>query len=229
MYRVMICEDIAYLCDQYRETLEKDGDFQVVASVHSGIEAVRKAAELRPDIIIMDIEMETAHAGIDASEKILKNNPQTRIIVLSMHSADELIFDAFAIGCVDYIIKNSDFSDLCTTVKNAINNNSPLSPLVATKLKREFRRIRNHDSNRLSILNNLFRLSKTELEILDLYLTGKTKEEICEQRFIELSTLKSQTHSILQKLEFNHVSSLVSTLQMFGLDTFIRNTLKVLR
>ncbi len=229
MYRVMICEDIEYLCSQYREAIEKDPDFQVVAETHTGIEAVLKASELCPDIIIMDIEMETSRAGIDASEKILKEQPNVKIVVLSMHSADELVFDAFTIGCVDYIIKSTDFSDLGTMIKNAINNNSPLSPLVATKLKREFRRIRNNDSNRLSILNNLFRLSRTELEILSLFLSGRTREEICEQRFIEPSTLKSQTHSILQKLEFNYMSSLISTLRMFGLDTFVRNTLRALK
>ena len=115
--RVLIAEDMEPIRRKYVKIINSSEDLQVVSDVESGEDAVKQAKETKPDVILMDIEMETPDAGIRATQRILQDDPGIRIIILTVYEEDELIFTAFQLGVCDYILKNNgtreEFSDAC--------------------------------------------------------------------------------------------------------------------
>lgn len=105
--RVLIAEDMEPIRRKYVKIINSSEDLQVVSDVESGEDAVKQAKETKPDVILMDIEMETPDAGIRATQRILQDDPGIRIIILTVYEEDELIFTAFQLGVCDYILKNA--------------------------------------------------------------------------------------------------------------------------
>ena len=105
--KVLIAEDVAPIRKRYLKILNSHPSIEVVGDVESGTDACILAKKLKPDIVLMDIEMECKDAGIRATGEILAENPQIKIIILTVYEEDELIFSAFRLGACDYILKNS--------------------------------------------------------------------------------------------------------------------------
>lgn len=223
--KVLICEDLLPIGKKYEFILNREKDIEVVGIASSGKEAVNLALQTKPNVILMDIEMETPLAGIEASRSILSALPDTKIIVLTVHRNDELIFQAFGAGVVDYMYKNSSPENIVESVRNAQNNASTIHPEISKRLRSEFRRLQTVNSSLLETFNKLFRLSRTELEVLELFLHGMTRSEVAQQRMVEISTTKSQIRSILSKTEYNSIQELVAVLQELNLASFIHNLL----
>ena len=110
--KVIIAEDIAPIRKRYVKILGSHPEIQVLADVENGIDACKKASELKPDVILMDIEMECKDAGIRATGEILSENPEIKIIILTVYEEDELIFSAFRLGACDYILKNASEEEI---------------------------------------------------------------------------------------------------------------------
>lgn len=197
--RVLIAEDFEPIRERYVHMLEKDPDIEVVATVENGKDAVLQTKSLHPDVILMDIEMETKDAGLRAARNILEEFPSMPIIILTVYEEDELVFSAFQLGACDYMLKNTGAEEVIDGVKAAWRHQSPIRPEIAGKIRSEFRRVKQYESSFLYLLNTLSNLTTTELDILDLLAQGKSRSEICRIRFVEMSTVKSQIHGILQK------------------------------
>lgn len=125
MIKVLIAEDMPALLKKYQRLLEKDSELEVVAAVQNGYEAVMKTVLCQPDVILMDIEMETRTAGLDAASQILSQYPEVKIIILTSYEDDENVFQAFKLGVSDYVLKNSKQEELITCVKDAYAGRSP--------------------------------------------------------------------------------------------------------
>lgn len=221
--RTLICEDIDPIRRRYALILSREKDICVIGQAATGEEGVRIALEEKPDVVLMDIEMETHTAGIDACRRILKQLPETKCIVLTVHRNDELIFEAFNAGVVDYMFKNVSPAEIVESVRNALHNNSVIHPEISARLMREFRRLQRTNASLLSVFNQLFRLSRTELEILELFLHGMTRAEVCQARMVELSTTKSQIRSILQKTEYDSIQDLVSAITSLNMVSLVHS------
>ena len=104
MIKVLICDDIEKIREYIAMIISTDDEIEVVGMASNGEECVRAARQFNPDIILMDIQMETENAGIAATKKITSENPKIKIIVLTMYG-DELIMEAYNAGAIDYIIK----------------------------------------------------------------------------------------------------------------------------
>jgi len=211
--KTLVAEDIEPVLKRYCSILETDPQIVVVGEAKNGYEAVMQTALKRPDVILMDIEMEDKEAGIRASREILRQFPDIKIIILTVYEEDELVFSAFQNGVVDYILKNAHPNDIITGVKDAYYNRSPIRPLIAEKIRREFQRIKTGEDSFLYNLHILSQLTHTEVDILDLLEKGNTRREICEIRHVELSTIKSQIHSILKKMEKETIQEVIENLR----------------
>jgi DNA-binding NarL/FixJ family response regulator len=170
--------------------------------------------------------MDTPKAGIQATKAILQALPETKIVVLTVHKNNELILEAFAAGAVDYVIKNTSPNDLTECVKGAFSNTSLIKPEISRVLRDEFKRIKRDEESFLEHVNRLFRLSRTELEILELFVHGMSRREISEVRIVEEVTVKTQVRSILRKTEFQTVRDLVRTINALDLSSFIHDLLR---
>ena len=200
--KVLIAEDVDPIRRRYKAVLKKCPDIEVVADVATGEEACKAARELNPDVILMDIEMEAKDAGIRATGEILSEMPDIKIIILTVYEEDELVFSAFRLGACDYVLKNASNEEIVNAVTSAYRGQSPIRPEIADKT---------YESSFLFMLNILSTLTPKELDTLYLLSTGYNKRQICEMRCVEMSTVKSQVHSILKKFNKKKISEIITT------------------
>ena len=213
MIRVLIAEDIEPVLRRYGRILGTDPEIEVIAQVQTGEEAAREALLLHPDVILMDVEMETRTAGLDASRTILSQaSPTPKIIILTVYEDDETVFEAFRLGVTDYVLKNSAPEELIGCVRDAYLNRSPIRPAIARKIRDEFPRIKKQEDSLLYCIQIVSQLTQTELDILTMMSRGYTRSQICEIRCVELSTVKSQIHTILKKFGKNNMQELIAML-----------------
>lgn len=219
--RVLIAEDMEPIRKRYVKMLSETDDIQVIADVGSGAEAVTQANLTHPDIILMDIEMESKDAGLRASKELLEQYNDLKIIILTVYEEDELIYTAFQFGVCDYIMKNAQPSDVIKSIRNVYHGDSPLRPELATKILGEFKRVKSYESSFLYAVNIVTSLTGTELEILNMLMQCKTRREICKIRCVEMSTVKSQIRNILQKFEKKSISEVIGLINSMNLQDFI--------
>lgn len=219
--RVLIAEDMEPIRKRYVKILSETDDIRVIADVGSGAEAVTQANLTHPDIILMDIEMESKDAGLRASKELLEQYNDLKIIILTVYEEDELIYTAFQFGVCDYIKKNAQPSDVIQSIRNVYNGDSPLRPELATKILGEFKRVKSYESSFLYAVNIVTSLTGTELEILNMLMQNKTRREICKIRCVEMSTIKTQIRNILQKFEKKSISEVIGVINSMNLRDFI--------
>ncbi len=223
MIRVLIAEDMPALLRKYKRELEKESGIEVVASVQSGYEAVMQTALLRPDVVLMDIEMETRTAGLDAARQILSKLPDTKIVILTVYEDDESVFQAFQLGVSDYVLKNSSHDELVTCIQDANIGRSPIRPVIAEKIRREFQRATTSEQSLLFNLHLISQLTPTELDILNLLNQGLSRQEICELRCIVPSTLKTHIHNVLKKFEKQSAAEVISQLNALHIFEYLNH------
>lgn len=222
--RVMVAEDIPILREDFAEIIGAEPDMELLAVARSGSEICRlveEAGEL-PDIILMDIEMETLTAGIDASETIHGRHPQIRIVFMTAHEADEMINSGMGTGAVDYVIKGCDDQVLLDHIRKAYRGVSVLDSRIQQSIMREYTRLRKSEHSLVFLLNNVTQLTPTEKEIVALLLEDKKVREIAQLRNVELVTVKTQIKSLLNKFGCHRSREIVDLIRQMNLESFFR-------
>jgi len=220
--RVLIAEDMEPIRKRYVKMLSETEDIQVVANVSSGEEAILQTHRIQPDIILMDIEMESKDAGLRAAKELLEQYDNLKIIILTVYGEDELIYTAFQFGVCDYILKNAKPEEVITSIRTVYSGKAPLRPELTAKILSEFKRVKSYESSFLYAVNIMTALTGTEVEILNLLLQNKTRKEICKIRYVEMSTVKTQIRNILQKFNKKSVEEVVVMINSLNLSEFIR-------
>lgn len=220
----MVAEDIPILREDFAEIIGAEPDMELLAAARSGSEICRlveEAGEL-PDIILMDIEMETLTAGIDASETIHGRHPQIRIVFMTAHEADEMINSGMGTGAVDYVIKGCDDQALLDHIRKAYRGVSVLDSRIQQSIMREYTRLRKSEHSLVFLLNNVTQLTPTEKEIVALLLEDKKVREIAQLRNVELVTVKTQIKSLLNKFGCHRSREIVDLIRQMNLESFFR-------
>ena len=223
--KVLVVEDIDALRNKYIRILKSDPDIEVVGGAENGYEGVIYAALYRPDVVLMDIEMETKNAGIEATRQILKKLPDCKIIILTVHQDDLLIYAAFEEGVSNYIFKNVTAPELIAAVKNAYEHADTLKRTISDRILEEFKRVRKEEQKFSKVIDILMRLTPSELHIIYLFWLGKSRQEICEIRYIEPTSLKTHVHNILKKMHCGSVEEVLSMVEKVRLFEFIKEFL----
>ena len=136
--RVAICDDMPQILRHFKKIIQAAGDMEVVAEAETGKEMVALADKLQPDIILMDIQMESEDAGILATNKILSEHPDIKVIILTVHKEDDLIFRAYGAGAIDYIIKTEESNEIVKSIRTVYNNDVFIRPGIAKKILNQF-------------------------------------------------------------------------------------------
>ncbi|PLR76295.1 DNA-binding response regulator [Bacillus sp. V3-13] len=197
--KILIADDMEANRRRLDRMIRGVGNLSLVASAKSGYEAVAYAAVKRPDIILMDIEMESQMAGINAAAEIHKILPETKVIMLTVHQDNNIVFAAFQTGIVDYVIKTAPKEEILEAIYSASNNQSPIRPIIAEKIRQEFARIKKSEDHLTHFFKIIASLTPSELEVLKLLCSGLKRKEIAEARAVEIETIKKQIGRLLQK------------------------------
>jgi two-component system, NarL family, response regulator LiaR len=190
---LMITDDHALVRQGIRAFLELQPDLNVIGEAGSGEEAVRMAAELVPDVVLMDLVM-PGIGGVEATRQVKQVSPHSQIIVLTSYHEDEYIFPALRAGALSYVLKDVGPDELADTVRKAARGESVLHPRVASRVVEELRGTRRD-------MPNLFTdLSDRELDVLRLIADGLSNAEIANKLIISEKTVKGHVSNILGKL-----------------------------
>jgi DNA-binding NarL/FixJ family response regulator len=204
--RILIADDHDLMRRGLRTLLETHPGWTICAEANTGRDAVAKAEELRPDIVIMDITMPELN-GVEAARRILKSSPSTEILILSVHHSDQLIREILAAGVRGYIVKSDSDRDLVVAVE-ALSNHKPFFTPRATELM--LNGLDSRGSGPAGLPQNLSdRLTSREREIVQLLSEGKSSKEVASDLSISVKTAETHRANIMRKLEIHSVSELV--------------------
>lgn len=210
--RILIADDVKEIRNYFKMIIQNEADMELVGEAASGSEAVEKAIKTNPDILLMDIQMDTQSDGIDAIEKIKKYNPAIKAIVLTIHSRDDLLFRAYAVGAADYIIKTSSIVDILNSIREVMSNKLMLRPDIANKIMGEYMHIKEEQSMMKKVLKVMLKITNTEFEIIKLAYSGYSYKSIAQQRFVEETTIRSEIHWILKKFNKKKMKDVIQLL-----------------
>lgn len=171
--------------------LSAQPDMEVVGEAENGKQAVELALRLRPDIILMDLVMQEMD-GIEATRKIMEQWPDARIIIVTSFLDDEKVYPALEAGATSYLLKTSRASDIADAVRATYHGQSVLEPEVTGKVMTRMRQRQERLPHE--------ELTGREMEILLQIAQGKSNQEIADELFIALKTVKTHVSSILSKL-----------------------------
>lgn len=201
---ILLADDHTIVRQGLAKLLEGEENFTVVGEAENGREAIEKADTLNPDIVLMDIAMPMLN-GIEATRQIKKNAPETRIIILSMHSHNRYVDQLFSLGASGYLLKNSTGADIKNAIYAAIKGNTYLSPSISRRVIEEYVSMKNG-----SLSDELYgKLSNREREVFQMIAEGRATRDIADILCISPSTVKSHRAKIMEKLQVDNVSHLI--------------------
>ncbi|HUH98509.1 MAG TPA: response regulator transcription factor [Anaerolineales bacterium] len=187
----------------FREGLEAilgaQSDMQIVGVANDGLEALVKARELKPDLILMDVQM-PGMDGLEATRRIKQILPETIIVMLTVRNDDEKLFEALKNGAQGYLLKDIRSQEMLTMLRGALRGEAALSPSLAGRVLTEFRRLSR--SSRLGD-EEAANLTEREQQVLLHVSHGAPDKEIAETLNISLNTVKTHIRNILAKLQVN--------------------------
>lgn len=192
MIKVLFVDDHEMVRIGVSSYLSAQPDIEVIAEGDDGKIAVELALKLRPDIILMDLVMKEMD-GIEATKQIIKEWPEAKIIIVTSFIDDEKVYPALEAGATSYMLKTSKAKDIADAIRSTYKGQSILEPEVAGKLMsrmREKNDAKPHDQ-----------LTEREMEVLQLIAEGKTNQDIADELFIAIKTVKVHVSNILSKLE----------------------------
>ena len=172
-------------------------DMLVVGEANDGLEALVKAQELKPDLILMDVQM-PGMSGLDAAKQIKQVLPETIIVMLTVRDDDEKLFEALKNGAQGYLLKEIRSQDMLAMLRGAMAGEAALSPTLAGRVLTEFRRL---SKNGVIRQDDDSGLTDREQQVLLRVAEGATDKEIAEALTISLNTVKSHIRNILSKLQ----------------------------
>ncbi len=201
---ILLADDHVVIRSGLRMIIEKNDDFQVVGEADDGRQAVSLAAQLKPDVIVMDVAMPNLN-GIDATRQILADHPQIAVLVLSMNSDETYILRALKSGAKAYLLKDSAEADLIRAIRAVREGKSFFSPAVSRTLLEDYVR----QLERRGEEDTYELLSAREREILQLIAEGKSNKEVANLLHLSLHTVETHRTHILQKLNLHSIPELI--------------------
>ena len=202
--RILLADDHTLVRHGLRKVLEERPDWEVVAEVGDGREAVQKAIELKPDVAILDIGMPLLN-GVEATRQIVRRQPGVRVLILSMYSQEAFVTQAVQAGARGYLLKDSVGTDLSRAVTAVVEGKSFFSPAVAKVMLDEYlRRLADR-----GITDRYESLTEREREVFQLIAEGRSNKEIAAVLAISPGTVDTHRGHIMEKLDVHNAVEMV--------------------
>ncbi len=212
---IFLADDHTIVRQGLAKLLEGEPNFKVVGEAENGREAVVKVEKLQPDVVLMDIAMPMMN-GIEATRQIRRSCPQTKVIILSMHSHDRYISELFSLGASGYLLKSSTGTDIINAVHTALKGSTYLSPSISDKVIEDYLSLKKK-SHQDDLYN---RLSNREREVFQMIAEGRSTRKIAEILCVSPSTVKTHRSNIMEKLEMDNISQLIQFAIHLGIVEF---------
>jgi DNA-binding NarL/FixJ family response regulator len=196
--RILLADDHAIVRQGLKSLLEREG-FLVVAEAADGLEAVRLAKELCPDVAILDLSMPSLN-GVDAAQELLRASPRTKKILLTMHTEEQYVLEALRAGITGYVLKSNAVADLVRAIHEISQGKTYLSPSIAGTVVRAY-------LGKTALPPEP--LTSRERQVLQLIAEGKSTKEVAVLLGLSVKTAESHRSRIMEKLDIHETASLV--------------------
>lgn len=207
--RVLVADDMESMREYLQILLNKSKECECVGMAIGENDVVEKARQLKPDIILLDIQMERVNSGLCAIPKIFECSPYTKIVILTVHNDRHMIFEAIRLGAANYVIKNQSWDDILKTILNTYEGKNYLKLDIAQKLLDEIKILETKQESLLYLFSKFASLSSGEIEIIHSMCDGKNVLQIAEERFVEPVTIRSNLCRILKKMSYKNSKELI--------------------
>lgn len=194
MIRLLIADDHELFREGLKSLLKSEDDIELVGSASDGLEAVNMTEDLHPDVILMDVTMPNIN-GIQATEKIIAQDPGIAIIVISMHSDRRFIAETLKAGAKGYLLKESSPQAVLDAIRSVTKGDIFLSTKACTVLVKDYLRLLDNEA-----ANKVNPLSEREMEVLHLFVKGYNGKQIAEYLSISKNTVDTHRRRIMDKL-----------------------------
>ena len=200
--RILLVEDHALVRAGMKALLQKIEGTEVVADMGDGLEAVKYVQASAPDLILMDIAMPGLN-GLDATARIVKESPATRVILLSMHANEEYFQQALQVGASGYLLKGAELAELELAIRTVARGERYLTPAVAKYAIEAYR------GKAEGPVGPLAKLSMRQREILQLVAEGHTTKDIAQRLNVSVKTVETHRSQLMERLDIHDVPGLV--------------------
>lgn len=211
--RVLIVDDHKIMRDGIKAILKTAVDLEVVGETDSGVDAVQMVRKLRPDVVMMDINLQ-GMSGIEATIEMLRHNPETKVMVLSMYDDEHSVISAVKAGARGFVLKRASDGDLIQALRMVSQGGTYLSPKVSDRLLERIQKGTVDESTQALPLADL---SPREIQVLRLVAEGKTSKEIAVMLDLSVQTIRSYRKAMMKKLNVNNVAGLTQLALATGL------------
>jgi DNA-binding NarL/FixJ family response regulator len=210
--RIVIAEDHTILREGLRALLSSSSNYEVVGEAEDGREAIRCVEKIKPDLILTDLSMPRMN-GMEAIREIKKRSPDTKVVVLTVHRAEEYILATLGAGAEGYVLKDSTHSELMVAVKNVLSGKHYISPGISEKV------IEGYLEGKKSLKTHTpwDTLTQREREILKLIAEGYRNKEIANDLCISVKTVEKHRANLMEKLNLHSASTLTAYAMEKGL------------
>lgn len=202
---VLIAEDHTIVREGLLMLLKHEDGIEVIAQAEDGREAVKLAAKLQPDVIVMDIAMPHLN-GIEATRQIMQARPDAKVLILSAHSDDAYVEAIMALGASGYLIKQIAAQVLPEAIRRVHQGKKCLSPTIAER--RKHHRQRAHERGELRASKDAPALTSREVEVLQLIAEGRANKESAQELHISVKTVEKHRQSLMDKLNIHDTAGL---------------------
>lgn len=197
--RILLVDDHDLFRKGIARLIDSQPDFEVVGEARDGRDAVEQARRLGPDVVLMDIEMPNWN-GTEATRRIRSDMPRTNVVMLTVSDDDHNLFAAIRAGATGYLLKSVKPEELFRRLRGVSRGEAAISPLLASRILREFARL----DQSAPLPQTIEGLSPRETEVLGLVTKGLTNKQIGGQLHIAENTVKNHLRNILNKLHLNN-------------------------
>ena len=199
--KVLLAEDHTIVRQGLRSLLDGETEIEVVGEAEDGRQAIEQAQRLLPDVVLMDITMPVLN-GLEATRQIKKLFPQVKVLVLTVHSTEEYIFQILRAGASGYVVKQAAVSELVQAIQTVYQGDSFLSSSISRRVVEEYGR-------RAEAMEDKHdKLTDREREVLQLVAEGRTNREIAQLLHVTVKTVEAHRKHVMDKLSLHSTAEL---------------------
>lgn len=203
---IVIAEDHTILRAGLKALLETNPRFEVVGEADNGRDAIQRVAELKPDLIIMDLSM-PGLSGIDAIKDIRDRYPEVKALVLTVHSEEEYVLSSLEAGANGYVLKDATQNELITAAERVLNGKTYLSPDITEKVVSSYLQVNKNSQEPTTRWDSI---TQRERQILKLIAEGHTNKSMADYLCISVKTVEKHRANLMKKLDLHNVSALTT-------------------
>jgi DNA-binding NarL/FixJ family response regulator len=196
--RVLIADDQTLVRDGFRMILDEQEDIDVVGEAADGLEAVARALELRPDVVLMDVRM-PGRDGLEATRDLLAQLPETHVLILTTFDLNEYVYEAMRAGASGFLLKDVPRRQLIEGVRTVASGDALLAPAITRRLVEQF--VKRPPASVRPLPEKLATLTARELEVLKLVARGRSNGEVANELYVSEATVKTHVAHALAKLD----------------------------